>query len=447
MDAVATPARIRTARVWGCMIAIVALTWLAPSAWAHVIPSSTVQLAVGHDTITATVTIPIPDLVAASGVALADGSQADVDADSGPVTGYLLEHIRPTGDDGTAWTVQPGSLTVTDAGDPATTGRYRQLTALFTLTPPDGGDLRSFELGYTAIVDKVATHTVIVTVASDQGDPARGAHQVGVIRRDTVTNSITPLKVELGAGGDHGFGGMVALGMEHIADGTDHQLFLLTLLLPAPLLAARGRWVGPAPAGGAVRRITAVTLAFTLGHSVTLALGALGVPSPQGTIEALIAVSIVVAAIHAIRPIFPGREAVVAASFGLVHGLAFSETLRELDLSGGDLVTALLGFNLGIELMQLLIVAVVLPPLVLLARADRYRALRTTAAMITAVAALGWLAARLGQPNAVAGLADQLGVLSVPVVIALWAAALLSARRRQPGPANPRQPDGLTSAR
>ena len=171
-----------------------------------------------------------------------------------------------------------------------------------------------------------------------------------------------------------------------------------------------------------------MTLAFTLGHSLTLALGALGLPVPQGTIEALIAVSILVAAVHAIRPIFPGREALIAGSFGLIHGLAFSQTLRELDLTGGQLVSALLGFNLGIEAMQLIIVALVLPPLILLARAGRYAALRVTAAGLTAVAALGWLAARLGHPNPVATIADHLGLLSVPVVIGVWAAALIASR-------------------
>lgn len=422
---------VRLARVaW--VVAVVALAWPVPSTWAHVIPSSTVQLAVGRDAIEATVAIPVTDLAAADGLRLGDGTQADVDAHAEAITSYLLEHVRPTSSDGTAWSVRAGPLTVTEAGDRATTGRYQQLSTVLSLVPPARADLRDFDLGYTAIVDRVATHTVIVVIASDEGDPGRGAYQIGVVRRDTVSNSITPLRIELGAGTDSGFGGMVALGMQHIADGTDHQLFLLTLLLPAPLLASGGRWRGAAPAGRAVRRITTITLAFTLGHSVTLALGALGLPVPQGAVEALIALSIVVAAVHAIRPVFPGREAAVAGTFGLVHGLAFSETLRELDLSGGDLVAALLGFNLGIELMQLLIVAAVLPPLVLLARAGRYRALRTTASAITAVAALGWLAARLGHPNPLADLADQLGVLSIPVVIALWAAAALLARRTAP---------------
>jgi hydrogenase/urease accessory protein HupE len=120
------------------------------------------------------------------------------------------------------------------------------------------------------------------------------------------------------------------MGISHILQGTDHQLFLLTLLLPGPILVAGRRWAGAAPRRRAARRIAAITASFTLGHSVTLALGVLGLPVPQQPIEALIAVSILAAAVHAIRPIFPGREARIVAGFGLVHGLAFSVTLSEL---------------------------------------------------------------------------------------------------------------------
>jgi hypothetical protein len=217
---------------------------------------------------------------------------------------------------------------------------------------------------------------------------------------------------------------MLRLGVTHIADGTDHQLFLLTLLLPAPLLAAGRRWRQPAPTGRAVRRITAITLAFTIGHSGTLALGTLGLPVPQQPVEALIAVSILVAAAHALRPLFPGREPVVAAVFGLVHGMAFSTTLSSLDLSGSQLALSLLGFNLGIELMQLAVVLVVLPPLLVLARTSTYRPLRASAAALAAVAALGWLLDRVGLTTPLGAAADALGPASPWIVACLWLAAL-----------------------
>lgn len=222
----------------------------------------------------------------------------------------------------------------------------------------------------------------------------------------------------------NGFTGMVTLGIQHIAEGTDHQLFLLTLLLPAPLFAVRRCWSGVAPPRTAVRRIATVTLAFTVGHSVTLALGALGLPVPQQPIEALIAVSILIAAAHAIRPIFSRREPLVAGLFGLIHGMAFSTTLSELDLSGGQLALSLLGFNLGIELMQLLVVLLVLPPLVILARTAVYKRFRIGAALITATAATGWLCDRIGIPNLLGVSADSLGSGSPWLVAILWLAAI-----------------------
>lgn len=437
--------RAAVRRVVGLLVAavaaVVAVLALALPASAHVVPTSSIRLAVTDTTVVATVDIPLDDLAAASGIDLGDGTQADVDAQAEAIGDYLLEHFTPTDEDGATWTVTEGDLTVSSAGDTSTTGVYTQLETTFTLTPPAGTDLAgedtTFELGYDAVVDKVATHTVIVTVASDATDADfDGAYEVGTIRRSTVTNEVQGLEVDLGADGGHtGFRAMVALGMQHIREGIDHQLFLLTLLLPVPLLARAGRWSDAVGGYRAVRRIAATTLAFTLGHSLTLALGVLGLPVPTQLVEAAIAGSILVAAVHAVRPIFPGREVVVAATFGLVHGLAFSEVLRELDLGGRHLVLALLGFNMGIELMQLAVVALVLPPLVALARLGAYRWVRTGAAVTTGIAATGWLAARLGHPNPVADAADGLGAWSLPVLLTWWLVAVTALLARSIVPA------------
>jgi hypothetical protein len=193
-----------------------------------------------------------------------------------------------------------------------------------------------------------------------------------------------------------GVASLFRLGMRHIAEGTDHLLFLLALLLPAPLLAAGSRWTHFAGTRHSLLQILKVVTAFTIGHSITLALAALGfVRAPSRPIEILIAVSILVSAIHALRPLFPSREAIIAAFFGLIHGLAFAATLNQLGLGRWERVAGILSFNLGIEAMQLLVVAAILPSLLLLSRMRTYAVLRIAGALFAGIASLGWIAERL----------------------------------------------------
>ncbi len=186
------------------------------------------------------------------------------------------------------------------------------------------------------------------------------------------------------------------LGMRHIAEGTDHLLFLLVLLLPAPLCAVRCRWAAANSVRKSLLHIVGIVTAFTIGHSLTLTLAAMEfVQVPSRSVEVLIAVSILVSAIHALRPIFPGREAWIAAFFGLIHGLAFASTLDRLGLSRWDRVAGILAFNLGIETMQMVVVASTLPSLLIMSRTRPYRFFRIGGAVLAALASLAWISERL----------------------------------------------------
>lgn len=143
----------------------------------------------------------------------------------------------------------------------------------------------------------------------------------------------------------------VAMGARHILGGVDHLLFVLGLLL-----LVRG--------GAALAK---TVTAFTAGHSVTLALSALGVArASQGAVEACIALSVFALALEAARPRSEpttlARRApwVMAGGFGLLHGFGFAGALREAGLPAGRAATALLGFNLGVEAGQLAVVAAAL---------------------------------------------------------------------------------------
>jgi hypothetical protein len=229
--------------------------------------------------------------------------------------------------------------------------------------------------------------------------PAGGIEVLAQERDDTQSTLHLDYQVTDQAADDVDFGNfaaMFALGRAHIAEGTDHLLFLLVLLIPAPLLAAGGHWAGTASVRQSVLQIVKVVTAFTAGHSLTLALASLGVVTlPSQPIEVLIAVSILVSAAHAVQPAFPGKEAFVAAFFGLIHGLAFASTISLMGLSTSERVAGLFGFNLGIEAMQLLVVAAVMPSLYLLSKTPAYRFARVGAAWFAAIAAGAWISERL----------------------------------------------------
>ncbi|WIM93764.1 HupE/UreJ family protein [Actinoplanes oblitus] len=441
----------------GTMLA--ALVFGASPAGADPMPDTVISLDVHPGSVVAELRIPAQDLTLASGIDLAAAPSPAPSASAVPAASasaaervrvYLAAHFRPAAVDGRAWRVRIGKVAF---GADAQRGSHRELTASATLTPPPGGDVRHFRLGYDAVIHQVVTHTILVSVradwaagrlapsgaASPAAAAAGGRAEVGVIRVDPRTMTVPDLTVDLAAGSAwRGFLAMVRLGGQHILAGPDHLLFLLVLLLPAALRAHRGRWRGQIGPRRAARRIAAVTLAFTVGHSVALAASALGhARLPVPPIEAFIAASVLVSALHAIRPLFPDREALVACLFGLGHGMAFSVTLAEMRLSTGQLALSLLGFNLGIEAGQLLLVALALPALVLAVRLPIQPQVRVLGASGAALAAAGWLADRLGWPNPVGAAADRagahpvlllIGLVLVTVAAAGW--ALLIARRQ-----------------
>ena len=233
-----------------------------------------------------------------------------------------------------------------------------------------------------------------------------------------------------------GSGAAFRLGLHHIAEGTDHLLFLLTLLLPAPLLAVAGRWRGIASVRQSLIHMLGIVTAFTLGHSLTLALAGFGIVHvPSKPVEILIAISILISAVHAVRPLLPGREAIVAAAFGLVHGLAFASALNELGVTGWYRLVSLLGFNLGIEAMQLAVVAVTLPALLLLSHTSVYSIFRIAGASLAIMAACAWIMERtLDKPNVIAAVIEQCAHHGSVFAICLWASCAtawcLEARRR-----------------
>jgi hypothetical protein len=163
-------------------------------------------------------------------------------------------------------------------------------------------------------------------------------------------------------------------GVWHIWIGFDHILFLLSLLLPAVMAWKAMRWHAVDDFRAAFWDVFRIVTAFTVAHSITLSLAALHVIAlPSRLVEAAIAASVVVAALNNIRPVVQRQRWLVAFGFGLIHGFGFATVLAELGLPGDALVLALVGFNLGVEVGQLAIVALFLPLAYSLRRSRFYR--------------------------------------------------------------------------
>ena len=180
-------------------------------------------------------------------------------------------------------------------------------------------------------------------------------------------------------------------GIHHIGTGYDHLLFLLALLLPAVVTRGTDGWRPVASLRPVVRRVLQVVTAFTIAHSLTLALATFDVVRlPTRWVECTIAVSIAVAAVANLRGRMPGaatpgwqwsrllalserRPWLVPFGFGLIHGFGFADALKDLGLARAQLVVPLLGFNAGVELGQLACVALVLPLIFWVRRTSVFR--------------------------------------------------------------------------
>lgn len=146
------------------------------------------------------------------------------------------------------------------------------------------------------------------------------------------------------------------LGLEHIFTGYDHILFVISLLFGAKT----------------IRQILALVTAFTIAHSITLALATLQIVQlPSQLVESAIALSIIYVALINIFNRDAKQQPWIAFGFGLIHGFGFAGILSEMRLDANHMATSLLSFNIGIEMGQLLIVSVVFPILLYVKKLNR----------------------------------------------------------------------------
>ena len=250
-------------------------------------------------------------------------------------------------------------------------GRYAVLTRRWTCPAP----VRTLTPAYQLFAQSDPTHRGIVRVQQ------QGRDETAVLVPGAAPRSF-------GTAAGPAFAGFVTEGIHHILIGSDHILFLLALLLPAVLASPRLKPV--------LAEVLRVVTAFTVAHSITLALAAFDIVNPPSRwVESVIAASVVFAALNNLVPMVREGRWKLTFAFGLVHGFGFAGALKDAGLTQGALALPLLGFNLGVELGQLAIVAgfVTLVWAVRTTRFYRQMLLRGGSAAIVVVAA-GWLAER-----------------------------------------------------
>lgn len=232
--------------------------------------------------------------------------------------------------------------------DSHTDGAYAVLK-LAGRCPSAGGELK---LNYRLLFDLDALHRGLLRLGLD------GTTHTGVFSPERSEQRFVAGEVSrLGQ-----FAQFLVEGIWHIWIGFDHILFLLSLLLPAVLLHEARRWRGVESFHAALVEVLWVVTAFTVAHSITLSLAALGIIElPSRLVESAIAASVVLAAANNLKPLVEHRRWLVAFCFGLIHGFGFASVLTELGLPKEALVLSLLGFNVGVETGQLAIVAAFLP--------------------------------------------------------------------------------------
>jgi hypothetical protein len=272
------------------------------------------------------------------------------------VEAFVLPHLRIDG-----CTLAPTGRTLETRSD----GTYLAIALDAACTPPPNLPLR-----YSLFADIDATH--------------RGIAQVQWADGRSDVRLLDPAAAEPDATPSASF---VVEGIHHIVTGYDHLLFLLCLLLPAALGREGGRTLWA---------VAGITTLFTVAHSLTLALSALGGLSlPPQIVEPAIALTIVVAAIDNLRPLFGRWRTAVTFAFGLVHGFGFAGVLQELALPAADFGWALLRFNVGLELGQLAVLALAAPLLAALGRAPAWRRPLLQAGSVAAgVMAIVWFVER-----------------------------------------------------
>lgn len=367
------------------------------STWAHTVGETYVWLNVEADRITGRVEVNLDDLREKMGLEIPEeGPQrlAVLERSRQQVLDYIRERLSIHADE-SAIPMEYGEISILDL--PGDEGRYAQ----YHYQTPEGAVPDVVTIENRLFVEDDFTHRSLVCVERNQksGQEFEAEFAAMVFGSHNPVQELDLTHIELLLRPRD----FVWQGVLHIWIGIDHILFIVALLLPAVLMTAskatgdrsgdsesasteegsgdesrlglsdHRRWVPVPGFRQAFYNIVRIVTIFTVAHSITLSLAALGwVQLPSRLIESVIAASIVLVAWNTIAQKFQDKNWIVIFGFGLFHGMGFASVMSDLPFRMIHLVKVLVGFNVGVELGQLAIVACVFPVLFLLRRTKFY---------------------------------------------------------------------------
>lgn len=381
----------------GVLIALVGPFLSSSPASAHTGNQSYVYLEIFDTAIAGRVEYPIADLNRVLDLDISTDSDTALDelnANADQIQNYTRDHLSIGPEDGlTFWDYKFGEIEFLDLGGRSYGVFEFEITERFDPPP------RVFFVDYDAIIE-AGDRDGFLLIATDFSSGTFD-NEAGEFLRFSEGDTAHVVDLD-DASFWKGMGGVIILGAEHIQVGTDHILFVLALVLPSVLVFSRWghsdelEWHPSAGFGHTLWRVLKIVTMFTVAHSITLALGGLGIVelSPR-LVETIIALSIAAAALHNIRPIFVNKEWLLAFGFGLFHGFGFAGLLSDLGLDRSNRVPSLLGFNIGVELGQAAIILMVFPMLFIMRRSRFYRPLMNIGSVVLALVALAWATERI----------------------------------------------------
>ena len=348
-----------------CCLLLILFAFTAAEGRAHNLGESYLYLKIYSDSVSGRFEIALSDFNAALGLS---GTDREITADNFDekiafLQDYYLEHVTISGAE--------GPLPI-------------KFTTHEVLAVGEGFALLSFDIGGLEEVPDVLTFDYSVLFDEEPGH--RGFLLVehnwatGTFaneNRISLVFSPNSRRQEFdltSSGRLRGFLALVHLGAEHMWLGLDHIFFLIALLLPVALRREAGGWQALDRFRPAFWNVVKIVTAFAAAHAVALTLAALGLLHlPESLVETMIAASTTLAAANILFPLFRGRIWWIVFGLSLFHGMGFAGGLMDLGVLGEHLALSVFAFNLGVELGQVLIVAVLFPLLFLVRRLKVYR--------------------------------------------------------------------------